>query len=86
MNKYEEAGHRLAHGSGPIENSTRVNRKGYFGNNCRLFGLQIQCRKCGSDFMKAALDGLCQDCLQRAEFVIRERPDIVRRINQRRAR
>jgi len=42
-----------------------ANRKGFLGSN--------QCKKCGSDYLRFALAGYCQRCLQRLEFVIRER-------------
>lgn len=31
-----------------------------------------QCRKCKSDYLKYAIDNLCQDCLQYEEFRFRE--------------
>ena len=36
-----------------------------------------RCRKCGSDYMRASIDGYCQRCLQLIEHVARERPDMV---------
>jgi len=33
---------------------------------------QHQCIKCRSDYLRAAVDGLCQRCLQQAEFLLRE--------------
>jgi predicted Zn-ribbon and HTH transcriptional regulator len=32
-----------------------------------------QCKNCGSDFMRWAVDGYCQDCQQNVEFIVRER-------------
>jgi hypothetical protein len=32
-----------------------------------------QCKKCRSDYMRAAVDGYCQRCQQREEFIIREK-------------
>ena len=36
-----------------------------------------QCVKCGSDYLKYAVNGYCQKCLQRIEFIIREYPHIL---------
>ena len=33
-----------------------------------------QCKNCGSDYMRFAIGDFCQRCLQRAEFIVRERP------------
>ncbi len=35
-----------------------------------------QCQKCGSDYMKFSVNGFCQDCQQRVEFIVREHPHI----------
>ena len=44
-----------------------------------------QCRKCRSDYMKHSWDGLCQDCLQRVEFIMREHPQVAQEVrNQQR--
>jgi len=32
-----------------------------------------QCYKCRSDYLKFSEKGICQNCLQRTEFIIRER-------------
>ena len=45
----------------------------YRENN--IFG---QCVKCGSDYLKFAVNGFCQDCQQKVEFIIREHPHIAR--------
>jgi hypothetical protein len=34
-----------------------------------------QCKMCGSDYMREAVDDICQRCLQREEFSFRERVD-----------
>ena len=33
----------------------------------------MQCKNCGSDYMRYEKDGFCQDCQQKAEFVFREK-------------
>lgn len=42
------------------------------------FGQCFACRKCGSDYHKFAVDGFCQDCQQKVEFINREYPHIAR--------
>lgn len=41
-----------------------------------------QCRKCGSDYMKYAVGGFCQNCVQKVEFITREFPKFIQRINR----
>lgn len=51
--------------------------KGFDVSNYSLsarFGQSVKCQKCKSDYMKFAVDGFCQDCQQRVEFIIREHP------------
>lgn len=48
--------------------------------NYRRGGNLRQCVRCDSDYMKfASKDGYCQDCQQRAEFIIREHPHVLNR-------
>lgn len=59
--------------------------KGFDAFNYRKNAPFGQCQKCGSDYMKFSVNGFCQDCQQRCEFITREHPHIVREIkNQRR--
>lgn len=39
-----------------------------------------QCVRCQSDYMKFSVNGYCQRCLQRIEFIIREHPQVLQRI------
>lgn len=39
-----------------------------------------QCLKCNSDYMRFAIDGWCQNCLQRIEFIVREHPNVLKKI------
>lgn len=41
-------------------------------------GQFIKCRRCSSDYMKFSLDGYCQNCQQKVEFVVREHPHVAR--------
>ncbi len=45
----------------------------YYNQPARL-GQSFACRKCGSDYHKFAVDGFCQNCQQRVEFIVREFP------------
>ena len=66
----------------------------YLGRNQKAFscfkytttGRISQCKKCGSDYMRASFDGFCQRCLQQVEFITRERPDITAVITYRGAK
>lgn len=40
-----------------------------------LVGTNIQCLQCGSDYMRFHVEGLCQRCQQRVEFIQREQHD-----------
>jgi len=44
--------------------------------NYKAFGTKIQCKHCGSDHMRAAIEGLCQSCLQEAEHLFRQQGQI----------
>ncbi len=39
---------------------------------------QSKCRKCGSDYMRFSVDGYCQNCQQKVEFIVREHPHLAR--------
>ena len=41
-------------------------------------GQSVRCRKCKSDYMKFSLDGYCQNCQQKVEFIVREHPHVAR--------
>lgn len=58
---------------GPKTNLNRHSRKAFSVPYGSPFGLGVQCRKCGSDYMRFSVDGYCQGCQQRVEYVIRER-------------
>ena len=40
-----------------------------------------QCQKCDSDYMRFAINNICQKCLQKVEFIVREHPQILNKIN-----
>ncbi|MBK7514021.1 MAG: hypothetical protein IPI76_17450 [Chloracidobacterium sp.] len=83
MNKHEKTGHRLAHGSGPNEKWLTGNQRRFFNSDYKHFSRSVQCKYCGSDYMRFAVDGYCQQCQQRAEYVIRERPATAQRATAR---
>ncbi len=57
--------------------------KGFDAFNCRKNVSFGQCQKCGSDYMKFSVDGFCQYCQQRCEFIMREHPHIANEIKNR---
>jgi protein-arginine kinase activator protein McsA len=47
----------------------------------------FQCKTCGGDYGKfATKSGVCQNCQQRVEFVIRECPDILQKVQNQNSR
>jgi hypothetical protein len=74
MNRNEKAGYRLTHGSGSNEKHSTGMSKRFLFPDYRHFSHSVQCQYCGSDYMRFAVNGYCQPCQQRAEYVIRERP------------
>ncbi len=56
----------------------------YYNQPAHL-GQSIKCRKCSSDYMKFNVDGYCQDCQQKVEFIVREHPHIAREIKNEKA-
>lgn len=82
MARQNKARYRFADGSGSNENRLTVNQMRYFNPYYKHVPHSVQCRNCGSDYMCAALNNVCQRCLQRAEFEIRERGSIAERIRK----
>ena len=68
----------------PLPSNHKVNS--FAGGKSNAFGFfdyrktvaYGQCRKCGSDYMKFAIDGYCQNCQQKVEFIVREHPHVAR--------
>ena len=57
---------------------SKPNLNGHLRNRFSVFndtqsGSLVQCQKCGSDYMRFSLNGYCQRCLQRVEFIQREK-------------
>jgi len=46
------------------------------------FGQSVKCSQCHSDYMKFSVNGFCQDCIQRVEYIVREFPHIARSARQ----
>ena len=40
----------------------------------------FQCKTCGGDYQRHAENGICLNCQQRVEFIVREHPHILRRV------
>ncbi len=63
-------------GSNPFD-YLQGNQKAFSTFNCSKNQRFGQCVKCQSDYMKFSVNGFCQRCLQRVEFIIREHPQVL---------
>jgi hypothetical protein len=45
-----------------------------FRVNSNKIGDLSKCVQCRSDYMKFSVQGVCQDCQQKVEFILREHP------------
>ncbi len=70
-------------GIGSNENRLTDNQRRLFNAKYNPFPRSVQCQHCGSDYMRFAIDGYCQRCQQRAEYVIREQPATAERAKAR---
>jgi hypothetical protein len=71
MAKNEKADLR---GIGSNEKRLTANQRGFFIPDYKGISTAKQCRFCGSDYMRFAVDGYCQRCQQHTEYIIREHP------------
>lgn len=55
---------------------TRSENSGFLPHKYSHFSPSIQCKSCKSDYMRFAIEGYCQRCLQRFEHVNREHPGV----------
>lgn len=70
-----------------LNNFTGGKIKGFDAFNYRQNFNNFQCKHCGGDYGKfATKDGVCQNCQQRVEFVIREFPHILQRVQNQKMR
>lgn len=83
MARQDKAGYRLDHGSGSNEKWLTGNQRRFFNSDYTHFPLVVQCQYCGSDYMRFSVNGYCQRCQQRAEYVIRESPATAERAKAR---
>lgn len=65
------------------EKHSTTKSKGFLYADYRPLLRMNQCEHCASDYMRFAVNGYCQWCQQRAEYVIRERPATTRRVQGR---
>jgi hypothetical protein len=72
-------------GIGSYEKHSTSESKRFFVSDYRQFKAAVQCRHCDSDYLRFAVDGYCQRCQQRSEYVLRERPATAERARSRRA-
>lgn len=63
--------------SGPNEKHSTTKSKRFSISDYKQFGQVIQCKHCRSEYMRFAVNGYCQRCQQRAEYVLRERTGTV---------
>ncbi len=56
------------------------NQKAFSAFNFRKSKPLGQCINCKSDYLRFAVDSCCQDCLQRIEFITRERPQMTEKL------
>jgi DNA-directed RNA polymerase subunit RPC12/RpoP len=85
------ANEKAARGGNPNGFNQNLNFTGGKSNGLDVFNyrqnrLFNQCLKCGSDYMRFSKDGFCQDCQQRVEFIVRERPQVLRRVQNQESR
>lgn len=67
-------------GSNPFD-YLQGNQKAFSTLDCRKNQPFGQCVKCLSDYMKFSVNGYCQRCLQKIEFIVREHPQVLRQIS-----
>ena len=60
--------------------NTGGNQKTFDAFEYTLYGQDFQCKNCHSDYDKFQIGGYCIDCQQKAEFVRREHPHIIAKI------
>lgn len=71
-------------GAGSKTNFTGGEIKAFSNRKYNPYWKTVQCRFCGSDYMRYAVNGYCQRCQQRAEFVLRDGRNGAARNEQRR--
>jgi hypothetical protein len=72
---------------GRIGSNEKLNKRNGLSNGFsirkyNLRGTANQCKICYSDYMKFAIDNVCVDCQQRAEFIQREHSHVIRKVQQ----
>jgi predicted amidophosphoribosyltransferase len=56
--------------------------KAFFSFDNNKNNTNKQCIRCKSDYMRYSIDGYCQDCIQRVEYVNREHPQVLRKVRE----
>jgi len=79
MNRQRNADVPSVRKSNPIDflNGNQKAISAFDFNRKQPFG---QCVRCRSDYMKFAVDGYCQDCQQKVEFILREHQQVLKKI------
>ena len=73
------AGNRLTNGFGPNQKWLTGNQRNSKIPDYKECPHLVQCQRWHSDYMSFSVDGYCQRCQQRTEFVIRKRPTTIRK-------
>lgn len=60
----------------------RINNQKISAFDFRRIRSSSQCFSCGGDYLKYSVNGYCQDCLQKIEFIKREHPHIYANASQ----
>ena len=71
------------HRIGSKENHSTGKSKRFLAFHSSRFPHLVQCRFCGSGHMRFAVNGYCQRCQRRVEYVLREDPATAGRANPR---
>jgi hypothetical protein len=59
------------------QSNLTTNQKSLVQSNFRRSHISSQCIRCNSDYMKFSVNGFCQNCQQKAEFVKREHSNLL---------
>lgn len=57
---------------GHVKTPSDTNQERFSKQNLTGYWRDRQCRRCYSDYMKFSLEGYCQRCQQRVEYILRE--------------
>jgi hypothetical protein len=64
-------------GAGSKKKHLTGTSKRFFNSDYKHFAGAGQCKHCGSAYLRFAVNGYCQGCQQRVEFIVRESRGLV---------